>query len=165
MNAGSVGINQIKYNNLGVLILDMTTLDCFLCSVIKLKMSYLFGFFECVNCFQTKILWKEVSLMQSVYFRYFIQDISCVSDNIGLTLFCQSTSSFILQHPPRIVPTFTVSHGATLHESCKATAISKQGNEDLINASFGGLGMQHSAPCILTGKAKYLLLHNILNGC
>jgi hypothetical protein len=38
----------------------------------------------------------------------------------------------------------------------------KQGSKDLINSSFGGLAWQHSAPCILTRKAKYLSLHNDL---
>ncbi len=38
----------------------------------------------------------------------------------------------------------------------------QQGSEDLINSSFGGFVLQHSAPCILVHKAKYLSLHILL---
>ena len=35
------------------------------------------------------------------------------------------------------------------------------GAKDLLISSFRGLAPQHSAPCILAHKAKYLSLHNI----
>ncbi len=41
-----------------------------------------------------------------------------------------------------------------------------RGAKDLIISSFGGLAAQHSAPCILACKAKYLSLDNrILASC
>ncbi len=109
-------------------------------------------------------LWKETSLAQQILQNALFSDISCASDNIGLTLFCQYTSSFVLQHTPGSAPTLSVRHGATLYESCYEATILlfcqiKTGEQKKYHFQFSRVGATTLSTVCISHKAKYLSLH------